>query len=458
MELMTTGISLPALEPSWVAEIRNDQRLLADIAHTLGGPFHVLYPEHFAENLRAFQDVLVTEGAPGQVYFGKKANKSGSWLTMCAEADAGVDVASEQELVHALRSGVRGDDLVVTGAAKHDDLLWLAGRHRCLIAVDAPDELERILAMARSTSPMRILLRVLSEHSPNSRFGFGPGEIEPALRRCAEHKARVRMEGFSFHLNGYEVAPRVELAAELVDRCVAARALGLIANSISIGGGFAVNYLDGADWRRFHQEYRDTWFHGNRAFTHFYPYNQSPTGADMLASILESRVPGKDLELRALLNRSGVRLLMEPGRALLDGAGFSVFPVQGFKRRGEYGIVTVSGLSMSVSEQWKGSEYLPDPVLWPATADIAQGESGQGPVDACVGGASCLDYDMLTWRKVPFARTPRHGDLLIYPNTAGYQMDKNETEFHQLPLPDRVVVAKHHQRWHWQLDRSWKNR
>jgi diaminopimelate decarboxylase len=88
-----------------------------------------------------------------------------------------------------------------------------------------------------------------------------------------------------------------------------------------------------------------------------------------------------------------------------------------------------------VSEQWKGSEFLPDPVLWPRAAIIE-------PVAACIGGASCMEYDMLTWRRVPFPRSPQPGDLLVYPNTAGYQMDKNESEFHQLPLPERFVVGR----------------
>jgi diaminopimelate decarboxylase len=98
-----------------------------------------------------------------------------------------------------------------------------------------------------------------------------------------------------------------------------------------------------------------------------------------------------------------------------------------------------------VSEQWKGSEYLPEPILWPST--------GTGdPIDACVGGASCLEYDMLTWRKVPFPRPPHYGDLLVYPNTAAYQMDKNETKFHQIPLPARVVVSHAGNRFKWRLD------
>lgn len=446
MELTAPPISLPATEPAWVREVRADPQLLDDVAHAVGGPFHVLNPARFAANLAAFKQALADGGVEGQVYFGKKANKAGCWLPAVVQADAGVDVASAPELVHVMGYGVRGEDVVVTGPAKSTELLWLAARHGCLVAVDALDELERVIALGRSTGPVRILLRVLPEANPDSRFGLRGDEIDRAVERCLHEWGQVTMEGFSFHLSGYEVKPRASLAAWLADRCAAARARGLPARSVSIGGGFAVSYVDADDWRRFNEDYRDSWFHGNKTFAGFYPYHQSPAGADMLAEILAHPAGGRYGTVAATFARTGTRMLLEPGRALLDGCGITVFPVQGFKERDDYGIVTVLGLSMSISEQWKGSEFLPDPVLWPA--------SGTGePVSACVGGASCLEYDMLTWRKVPFPRVPRFGDLLVYPNTAGYQMDKNETEFHQLPLPERVVVSDDEGRFRWRLDR-----
>jgi diaminopimelate decarboxylase len=457
MELTSQTISLPAIEPDWAQRARADPWLLADIARAVGGPFHVLYPQRFEDNVTAFNDALSAAGVGGQVYFGKKANKGACWLPACVAAGAGVDVASAPELVNSLGQGVRGEDIVVTGPAKSDDLLWLAARHRCLIAVDALDELERVISLAASNGPVRILLRVLPEVNPHSRFGFSAAELDRALQRCVQEREQVDMEGFSFHLSGYEAAPRATLAAELVDRCVSARAQGLVARSISIGGGFATSYVDAETWQRFNQDYRDSWFHGNKAFTHFYPYHQSPTGAAMLADILagpaagqqESTVAGETVAGETVAGkfaRTGTRLLLEPGRALLDGGGFTVFPVQGFKNRDDHGVVTVRGLSMSISEQWKGSEYLPDPVLWPSR------ETGE-PVTACVGGASCLEYDMLSWRKIPFPRAPEPGDLLVYPNTAGYQMDKNETDFHQVPLPVKVVVSREEGRFQWRLDR-----
>lgn len=445
MELAHASNALPAIDPPWMDQVRADPTLLAEMAEAVCGPFHVLYPAQFAMNLAAFIDAMVTAGVDGRVYFGKKANKAGCWPKACADANSGVDVASAPELAHALANGVRGEDLVVTGPAKSKELLWLAARHRCLIAVDALDELERVIAVAASADSVRILLRVLPAANPNSRFGLSNIELEHAIERCVEERAHLVMEGFSFHLTGYDVAPRAWQASELIDRCLAVRSRGLAATSVSIGGGFAVNYVGAGAWQDFLRDYQDSWFHTRKTFSGFYPYHQSPAGAEMLSAILASQVPSDHPDLAAKFARTDTALLVEPGRALLDRSGFTVFPVLGYKDRDGYGIITTAGLSLSLSEQWFASEYLPDPVLWPQT-------EWSVPTSACVGGSSCLESDMLTWRKIQFRRVPRAGDLLIYPNTAGYQMDSNESGFHQLALPPKIILSIEQDRIRWRLE------
>lgn len=449
MELSTAPAgpsALPAVELPWQRRVREDPHLLFDIHYAVGGPFHVVHPARFAVNLRAFQDVLTRHRVDGRVYYGKKANKAGCWLPVVADLGAAVDVASEPELVHALAEGVRGRDIGVTGAAKTDGLLRLAARHDCLVAIDAPDELERAAAIARDAGRMRILLRRLPPSAPDSRFGSADPELQRAVARCVELRDRIELTGFSFHLDGYAVAPRAELAYDLIGWCERARSLGLPASAISIGGGFACRYVRDRDWAAFTRDHTAEWFHAGKRFDRFYPYAQEPTGADMLDAVLGRDFRGRSLA--AHLRDAGIALYLEPGRALVIDSGFSVFPVLGFKQHTDYGITTVHGLSMSVSEQWKGSEFLPDPVLVPRTA-----EAPPRPALTCVGGASCMEYDVLTWRKVTLSQRPRPGDLLLYPNTAGYQMDKNESEFHQLPLPPKIVVSETDGRMRWRPDR-----
>ncbi|MFD9037630.1 alanine racemase [Streptomyces bottropensis] len=425
--------------------------LLHELSHGLRGPYHVLFPDRFDTNATAFRQAFTEAGVDGRVFFAKKANKAAVYAERAAVAGLGVDVASQGELREALAAGVRGEDLVVTGPAKADDLLRVALLQGALVAVDALDELDRLLSLAAELGrTARVLLRRLPPQQPHSRFGMDDGELDAALRRCAT--GPVDMEGFSFHLSGYDTRQRTDLTAELIHLCARARGLGLRADRISIGGGFAVDYVAADDWRRFEESRRPEHFHAEKSFGGFYPYHSPVAGADALRTILAATPTGADegTSLAGLLRAAGITLLVEPGRALLDQAGFTVFRVQGVKERDGYALLTVDGTSLSLSEQWFDSEFLPDPVLVPAgTRPVADA----GPYPACVGAATCLESDMLTWRKIPFPLRPAAGDLLVYLNTAGYQMDSNESPFHDLPLPPKVVVEPSDPRFRWRLDR-----
>jgi diaminopimelate decarboxylase len=442
-------LRLPArLEEPGLSVVRDEPALLHELAAGVGGPYHLLFPERFDAAAAEFAAVLREAGVDGRVYFAKKANKAACWVRRCAELGVGVDVASVGELRAALADGVRGDALVVTGPAKGEDLHRLAILHGSLLAVDALDELERVVALAAAMGRARILLRCLPCEGSASRFGLDETELRVALERCAQARDTVRLEGFSFHLSGYEVAPRADLASKLLGWCARARALDLPADEISIGGGFAVSYVDASAWERFRPGLEPGHFHANRRFEGYYPYHSPVAGAGMLRAVLSAIAPGEAEPLATLLRRAGVALLCEPGRALLDQAGCTVFTVQGVKARGDYGIVTVDGTSLSLSEQWFDSEFLPDPILVGRGGRSASGP----PFAACVAGASCLECDMLTWRKVAFPVRPQAGDLLVYVNTAGYQMDSNESPFHDLPLPPKIVVERRRGAPRWRFD------
>ncbi|MEU0413189.1 Y4yA family PLP-dependent enzyme [Streptomyces griseorubiginosus] len=432
----TAAPPLPAHPDPWLDAILSGP-LPHELSYAIGGPFHLLLPDRFETNAAAFTAALDEFGVEGRVYYAKKANKAAAWIERCALSGTGVDVAGTGELRDALGCGVRGENIVVTGPAKAEALLRVAVLQGCLIAVDALDELERVIGIGR---PARVLLRRLPPAQPHSRFGLDDGELEKALVRCRE--AGVVMEGFSFHLSGYDPLMRAELAAELVDLCLGARASGLRADRISIGGGFAVDYTDARHWERYLRDQRPEHYHAGKSFApgDFYPYHSPVAGPDALRAVLAAD------SLAGRLREAGVKLLLEPGRALLDRAGCTVFRVQGVKDLDGYGIVTVDGSSLSLSEQWFNSEYLPDPVL------LSRAGPGE-PYAACVGGATCLESDMVTWRKVRFPARPAVGDLLVYPNTAGYQMDSNESPFHELPLPPKVVLDTAGGSTRWRFDR-----
>ncbi len=419
-----TAAPLPAHRDPWERRLLAHPNLLREMATEIGGPFHVMYPARVGHNIRAFRQAFATAGVVGTIYYGKKANKADCVVAECAAHGAGVDVSSTAELHAALAGGVDGGDLMVTGPAKSDELLRLAVRARAVIAIDALSELDRLTALG---GPARVLLRALPPGSA-SRFGLRGDQLDLAVAQTDPQT--IRLEGFSFHLSGYDYRPRAELAAALLERCREARGWGHPITTISIGGGFGVDYVPEAAWTAFRTRLSPHWFHGDWEPKDLYPYHFPQPGPRMLTRVLEHD------GLAQRLRREGIGLAVEPGRALLDRAGSTVFGVQGVKDLVAHGhsylMLTANGTSLSLSEQWFGSEFLPDPVLWPP---------GPGTVTpTAVGGASCLEDDMISRRRIPLPRAARSGDLLVYPNTAGYQMDSNESAFHDLAIPPKVVL------------------
>jgi len=447
---------LPALQHPLTANlIEHHCGLLSELSRGLGSTLHVLLPEVFDDTVRQFRKTLDDAGVDGFVLFAKKANKGRSFVERCPALGIGIDAASLQEAEQALGCGVPGEHIGISGPGKHPSLLNLALRQRCLVAIDSVEELRAFAAQAQQINCRgRVLLRCRPQSQPRSRFGMTADERAAALDLCLQHRDVLDMEGFSFHLSGYSAAARAEEAHRLIDVCIDARGRGLTRCAmINIGGGFAVRYVNEEHWSAFLQHQQPRHYHAGKSFDDFYPYYSAAPGAAMLATILAHAAEGLTLAQR--LREHAVRLMLEPGRALLDQAGFTLFEIQSFKDRhadtetgSAYGIVTVGGTSFSLSEQWFNSEYVPDPLLLPRR-DVATTSTACA---ACVGGASCLDGDMVTWRKIVFPQRPVPGDLLVYLNTAGYQMDSNESPFHDLPLPAKVVVTMDRGKPCWRLD------
>jgi diaminopimelate decarboxylase len=440
---------LPALQHRFVQRLlANHTTLLRELVDGLGSPLHLMLPQVFSENAAAFNERLQLAGVDGLVLYAKKANKARCLVERCAPLGLGVDAASTEELTQALGAGVPGRRIGVSGPAKHPALARLAIRQDCLLAVDSLEELQACAALAAAERcASRLLLRWRPDSQPRSRFGMTEAQLDEAMRMCLAQPWQLGLEGFSFHLSGYSPEERAEGAHRLIDRCLDARRLGLRADSIDIGGGFAVRYVDPAAWRDFEALQRADHYHAGKAFESFYPYAAGCHGAGMLSAVMDG-THGTGATVAGRLRREGIRLLLEPGRALLDQAGVTLFRVQGVKDRPDgYGVITVDGTSFSMSEQWFNSEYLPDPVL------LGQTPRDATPYVACVAGSTCLDSDMVSWRKLRLPRRPSPGDLLVYVNTAGYQMDSNESPFHDLPLPRKVALEfDGDQPLRWRLD------
>lgn len=452
------ALRLPALIDSEVGDfLTAEGRSLFSLTRAFGSPLHLTFPAAVLKNINEYQRVFEGAALAGVVLYATKANKSESFLEATAAGNAGADVSSLQELRQALAHGIPGSRIGVSGGAKSAPLLLLACNHGCTIAVDSVGELHQLLAVAsarRHISPPRVLVRLNDIGSEPSRFGVPRSELPALYDIFQQAQGRVVFGGYSFHLEGYSLEDRVRAIALSLGEIQRARLAGFAARTIDIGGGFPVSYVAKETWERFSSEATkpafSSLFFRRKSFASFYPYYHETPRAAFLARLLNSDLPGYPGRVQEVLRAADIELVIEPGRSLLDQAGLTLMRVADVKSTASGELVVVVEANINhLSEQWFESEYLPEPLHLPLRPALTE-----TPTIASVGGNTCMERDMLSWRRIAFEHRPEPGDLLIYLNTAGYQMDTNESEFHRMPIPEKFAAFRHDGRWNWTCDRE----
>lgn len=64
-----------------------------------------------------------------------------------------------------------------------------------------------------------------------------------------------------------------------------------------------------------------------------------------------------------------------------------------------------------------------------------------GAVQGWLTGAYCTEAELLTRRRLRFPNGVAGGDLVVFPNTAGYLMHFVESRSHRFPLARNLVVV-----------------
>ncbi|MEQ9337598.1 MAG: hypothetical protein RJQ03_10435, partial [Miltoncostaeaceae bacterium] len=258
-------------------------------------------------------------------------------------------------------------------------------------------------------------------------------------------------------------ADRSEGLRQALALAEALRALGHRPAFIDIGGGVPMSYLERRDqWLRFWRAHRAALLGRGRPLTFeghplglgvaagrvtgapaVYPAHQSPTGGAWLEAVLGAPArgagpapPSEPGTVGRALARAGLALHAEPGRALLDGCGMTVARVE-FRKRRRDGTWLI-GLAMNRTQMRSAADdFLVDPLLVP----VAGRERAAAPVEGYLVGAYCIERELITWRRLRFPRGVEVGDLLAFPNTAGYLMHILESASHRIPLAANLVVG-----------------
>lgn len=427
----------PIMDSSVAELICTSPHVVMALVKQYGSPLNILWPDLLRQNIEALCLVLQQYELRYELFYAAKVNKSEALVRMAIESGIGVDVSSVYEMRGALSEGIDPARLCVTGPAKTSEFHTSAIAQGARISVDSIEEwsdLEQIMSRSAGGRSARLLLRYRPAASRTSRFGMDAEEVTWSLRRLAGLKDRFILEGFHFHLAGYDIESRVQAIRELSAHVLRARDLGLDPKVIDIGGGLPVRYVDVDIYEGYLRGQGSDDYRTGRIPESFYPYGSELRATEWLNELLSA--PCVDgLSVASYLHRMHLTLAIEPGRSLVDQCAVSVFKVTRVKRLiNQTYVVFVEGSSFSACETWFGSEFLVDPILISTAGDGA-------PVQAWIAGHSCLDDDVLTNRLIEFDTTPRAGDLLVFANTAGYQMDLLENEFHRYPMPRRVAVT-----------------
>ncbi len=381
-------------------------------------PVNVLFLDNFVSNIDSFKDVFTQLGMCGSIFFSCKANKSYSLLKMAAKKNCGIEVSSYYELKDALKYTKK---IIASGPAKDNKYLSCAIENNSIISVDDIEELKEITKIQKK---VQVMLRISDLLGIVSRFGINISDID----RCLDiiKNSEIQLVGFSFHINNYNLDDRINAIYQLVDIINDKR---INVDYIDIGGGLPVNYCTKEEFYDFLKENNKKMYFKDKEIIDFYPYYNELATSEALKYILK--------EVKDRLGK--IQIIIEPGRSLLNNCGISIYEVKYLKRlSNDDNLIVTNGNINCLSEQWFNTDYLIEPMLYKKGTEKLKNTV----ISASIAGNLCLEQDMITWRKIKFEHMPEKGDLLIYYNTAGYQMDSNESKFHKLPLVEKYVAEK----------------
>ena len=442
-----------------------------------GSPLNVVCGDPMDRNIQQLQSVADDRGVDLKVYFARKSNKCIEFIDQARRSGAGLDTASENELRQCLDRGVAPDDIICTAAVKDDHLMDCCLRNHVCLSIDNLDELTVYAAKAKQSSIAgRVALRLGGfRHGGNklwTRFGFDVDDVS-----VIDHLSDLGLvvQGIHFHLDGYEAGQRVAAIEQSIGWIHRLRGISQSPFFLDIGGGFPISYLDDrSQWTAFWDQHAASVIGGDHRVTYRdhpmgrqvlggvvrgkpnnYPYYQSVTRQQWFAKVLDTEIGNQTVA--ELIRQNDLQLRCEPGRSLMDGCGLTITRVEYVKTNAAGD--TLVGVSMNRTQcRTSSDDFMIDPIVvrpsnqdpvgsnpdtqvWTnPTGNPSRNPAGDTDVDGFFVGAYCTESELISLRRFRFPGGIARGDLVVWPNTAGYMMHFLESRSHQLPLAKNLVV------------------
>jgi diaminopimelate decarboxylase len=371
------------------------------LAEEHGTPLFLYSMDHIRSRFEALARAFST--VDPLLAYSVKANGNLALLNRLAKAGSGADIVSGGELFRALRAGIPPGKIVFGGVGKSDGEL-AAGLDARIFSfhVETTDELHRLdeLAAARGgRAPFGIRINpdieaptpheyIRTGHAA-AKFGL-PVPVAVGLYRWAATRPHLHARGIDVHLGSQIVDPGPYKRAlrQILEVVHLLKKDGIHLDYVDLGGGFGIT--------------------------------DQTEGMDITA-LSAALVP--------LLEGSGLRLILEPGRFLVGEAGLLLTRVQAVKRSaGKVFVITDAGMTELLRPSHYGGFHAIEAV-------VERKDREETLVD--VVGPICETGDFLARdRRLSL---PRTGEILAVRNAGayGFAMSSN---YNARPRPAEVMV------------------
>lgn len=280
-----------------------EQVALREIAQTHQTPTYVYSRAALTQAFERFQAGLV--GHDHLICFAVKANPSLAILNVFARLGAGFDIVSGGELARVLAAGGDPKKIVFSGVGKsHAEIKAALEAGIFCFNVESANELDRIQQVAADLGKQApVSLRVnpnvdakthpyISTGLKNNKFGVA-FEDALGLYKKAAQLPNIKVHGVDCHIGSQitELSPFLDALDKVLGLVDALAAAGITIQHIDVGGGVGITYSD----------------------------ETPPDFAAYTAAILQ-KLAGRN-----------VKVLFEPGRALVGNAGVLLTKVEYLK-------------------------------------------------------------------------------------------------------------------------------
>src|SRR5208282_1762799 len=381
-------------------ELFCDDLSLVSLAERFGTPTYVYSQSTILRNYERLRGTLAR--IPALICYSVKANSHLRILSLLRQAGAGFDVVSGGELMRALRAGAAPGTIVFSGVGKTQDEIdagLAAGI--MMFNVESAGELALIENRARALQKVgRVSIRVnpdveadthpyISTGQMIHKFGV-PKDEAPELYRLAARSPHLKVQGVACHIGSQilDVEPFLKALDEILIVARNLAAEGINVEVLDLGGGYGITYAA-----------------------------ERPLDVELLARGLEER-----------LRAASMRLILEPGRALVGNAGALLTRVLYVKRNQRKNFVVVDA----------GMNDLMRPALYGSYHQIVPARGGTAEqLLADIVGPLCESGDFFARdRDMPDVRP---GDLLAVLTVGAYGFVLS-SNYNTRPRPAEILV------------------